>query len=349
MQASLDYLPAKVISIKGERMEADDYLFVLKEFHRLLRRKITPTAYALFCAIEDRAGPGDNKSVPAFVCSACHTTLAADMNVKRITVQRTIPLLVDAGVISIEKNIGETDFIRPIVTSEQRAAYLLKGEGVHPACINLIQATYPLSQIDTSEDDRDMTTCINLIQPPVSKRYTNGTNLKQQEEFKTTKDKSLGEPGSQAEINNILDFPNSTPTDSPPDKASQPQPAHGYEQGPVEPKKVSGRSKAHNQGAEEKEKKPNKDPAFASDPRIAIWRKYALLCHYKYWPYEEERKLIFEKIPNEPEHLARWERLIIKWIDDEHDYKIFNIKGLVKVYVNGWRKQTYASQRGSYQ
>jgi hypothetical protein len=42
----------------------------------------------------------------------------------------------------------------------------------------LIQATYPLSQNDTSEDAGDMTTCINLIQPPVSKRYTNGTNLK---------------------------------------------------------------------------------------------------------------------------------------------------------------------------
>jgi CRP-like cAMP-binding protein len=121
--------PANIKTYQDRKLmtlEADDYLFILKEFHRLLRRKLTPTAYALFCAIEDRAGPGDNKIVPAFVCSACHATLALDMNVKRITVQRTIPLLVESGVISIEKNIGETDYIRPITTNEQRAAYLLK-------------------------------------------------------------------------------------------------------------------------------------------------------------------------------------------------------------------------------
>lgn len=318
-------------------MEADDYLFILKEFHRLLRRTLNTTAYALFCAIEDHAGPGGYKGVPAYTCSASHTTLADEINIKRITVQRTMQALETAGLITIEERKGETSFIRPIVTPEERAAFLINSGKINDTCIKKIHDTYPnLSQNDTG----DTATCIKKIQLPVSKRYTNGTLLKQQEEFKTTKDKSLGEQGSQTENPGILEFPL---TDSPPDKASQV--AHGYEQDSAEtPKKVSGRSKAHNPAVE---KKPAKDPVFASDPRLAIWRKYALQCHYKYWPNEEERKLIFEKIPNTEEHLSRWERLIVKWIDDEHEYKIFNIKGIVKVYLNGWRKQNYSSQRGS--
>jgi hypothetical protein len=318
----------KILPIKGERMEAEDYLFILKEFHRLLRKTLKPAVYAVFCAIEDRAGAGEQDGTPAYTCYASHTTLADDISVKRLTVFRSIKVLEEVGLIIVEEREGETSFIHPIATPEKRATYLLNHEKTSDTCIKKIQVIYPLFQNDTT---------------PVSKRYTNGTTLKEQQKETTTKDKSLGEQSSQTEKNNILDFPS---TDSPPDKASQS--AHGYEQPPVEsPEKSSGQVNPRNQGANGR--KQNKDPAFAADPRIAIWRKYALLCHYKYWPNEQERNLIFEKIPNEEQHLARWERLIIKWIDDEHEYKIFNIKGLVKVYVNGWRKQTYASQRGSYQ
>jgi Fe2+ or Zn2+ uptake regulation protein len=227
---------AKVISIKGERMEAEDYLFILKEFHRLLRKTLKPAVYAVFCAIEDRAGAGEQDGTPAYTCYASHTTLAEDISVKRLTVFRSIKVLEEVGLITVEEREGETSFIHPIATPEKRATYLLNHEKTTDTCIKKIQVIYPLFQNDTGV---------------VSKRYTNGTTLKEQpKEFKTTKDKSLGEQGSQTNNDNILDFPS---TDSPPDKASQP--AHGYEQNPVEPKKVSGRTKAHNQGVEKEKAK----------------------------------------------------------------------------------------------
>lgn len=342
-------------------IEADDYLFILKEFHRLLRKTLHPSVYAVFCAIEDHAGPNEQDGIPAYTCFASHTTLAEEVNVKRLTVFRAVKTLEAAGLIQVEDREGETSFIHPIATPQQRAIYLLKHEKTPDTCIKKIQVIYPLFQNDT-------TTCIKKEQPPVSKTYTNVTTVKEsQESNKTTDTNVSGEMLSPAANSQILNFPSLT--DSPPDKASQPAPANGYEPdlGQIElaPKSsIPAQAQVRNQGAgdekpakpqppakeKEKEKeKKSKDPAFADDPRIAVWRKYALECHYKFWPNEQERNLIFSQIPNDELHIARWERLIQKWIDDEHGYKIFNIKGLVSVYMKGWRKsQNYQNQRGTY-
>jgi hypothetical protein len=198
-------LPANIKTYQDRKLmtlEADDYLFILKEFHRLLRRILTPTVYTIFCAIEDHAGPGETKDVPEYTCSASTTTLGEDdTQTSRMTVYRAILTLKKEGLVTVEDREGLTALIRPIVTSEQRAAFLLKGDGVNPACINLIQDTYPnLSQNDT----RNMTTCINLIQPPVSKRYTNGTKLKQ-EEIKTLDTNVSNGPSGPTPIDNPLE------------------------------------------------------------------------------------------------------------------------------------------------
>lgn len=321
-------------------IEADDYLFILKEFHRLLRRTLHPSVYAVFCAIEDHAGPGEQDGIPAYTCYASHTTLADEVNVKRLTVFRAVKTLETAGLVKVVDREGETSFIHPIVTPEDRAIFLLNHEKTSDTCIKKIQVIYPLYQKDT-------TTCIKKEQPPVSKTYTNVTTLKEpQESNKTTDTNVSGERVSPAQNspNSILNFPSLT--DSPPDKASQPIPTNGYEPG-------LGSKQAHNLGPGKPVPKPQpkpqskKDPEFAKDPRMAVWRKYALQCHYMSWPNEEERNLMFSQIPDDEIHVARWERLIQKWIDDEHGYKIFNVRGLVSVYVRGWRKnQNY--QRGTY-
>jgi hypothetical protein len=60
-------LPAKIKDYQDRKfmtLEADDYLFILKEFHRLLRRTLEPSVYTVFCAIEDHAGPGEQIDCP---------------------------------------------------------------------------------------------------------------------------------------------------------------------------------------------------------------------------------------------------------------------------------------------
>ena len=319
---------------KSMTIEADDYLFILKEFHRLLRRSLHPSVYAVFCAIEDHAGPGEQDGIPAYTCFASHTTLAEEVSVKRLTVFRAVKTLETAGLVKVVEREGETSFIHPIVTPEDRAKYLLSQPGISNTCIKKIQVIYPLFQNDT-------TTCIKKEQLPVSKRYTNVTTQKEpQERNKTTDTYVSEEVPSQATNSQILNF---TLTDSPPDKGSQP--ASGHESTPVELTPKSSKAVKVRDQAGDKTEKKSKDPEFAKDPRLMIWRKYALECHYKFWPNEQERNLIFTQIPDSQDHLARWERLIQKWIDTEHGYKIFNIKGLVDVYVRGWRK-TQNYQRG---
>lgn len=298
-------------------IEADDYLFILKEFHRLLRRTLHSSVYAVFCAIEDHAGPGEQEGISAYTCFASHTTLADEVNVKRLTVFRAIKTLEAIGLIRVEDREGETSLIYPIVKPEDRAEYLLKSGMLEDTCIKKIQVIYPLYQNDT-------TTCIKKEQPPVSKRYTNVTTVKEpQESNKTTDTNVSGEPSSQATNSQILNFPLSEKRLEKPIIKPVPKPS--------------------------KPRATPKEPEFAKDPRMVVWRKYADQCHYKPWPNEQERNLIFSSIPDSEDHIARWERLIQKWIDDEHGYKIFNIKGLVSVYVKGWRKNyNNQSQRGVY-
>jgi hypothetical protein len=191
---------------KSMTIEADEYLFILKEFHRLLRRTLNATAYALFCAIEDHAGPTEKKGIPSYTCTASQTTLADEINVKRITVLRNMKVLQDSRLIEIDERDGETSFIRPVATSEQRAQVLLNNGNVNDTCIKKIQATYPnLLQNDTG-------TCIKKIQPPVSKRYTNVTNLKRPIEREESLDTDVSNgPSGPTENISILNSENNIP------------------------------------------------------------------------------------------------------------------------------------------
>jgi hypothetical protein len=171
-------LPANIKTYQDRKLmtlEADDYLFILKEFHRLLRRTLEPSVYTVFCAVEDHAGPGEQEDCPAFSCTAATTTIGKETKNGRTTVYRAIVTLEEKGLLTVEERDGRPSIIRPIVTSEQRAAFLLKGEGVNPTCFKLIQDTYPnLPQNETG----DMTTRFKMKQPPVSKRNTKETKLK---------------------------------------------------------------------------------------------------------------------------------------------------------------------------
>jgi DNA-binding transcriptional ArsR family regulator len=159
-----------------KELEAEDYLFILKEFHRLLRRTLEPSEYMVFCAIEDHAGPGEQEDCPAYTCSASTVTLGEELDIGRTTVYRAILTLKENGLVTVKDREGKPSHIRPVVTSEARASYLLKGAGVNPTCINLIQDTYPI-QNETGEGLRDMTR-FKMKQPPVSNWNTKETKLK---------------------------------------------------------------------------------------------------------------------------------------------------------------------------
>jgi DNA-binding transcriptional ArsR family regulator len=157
-------LPAKIKDYQDRKfmtLEADDYLFILKEFHRLLRRTLEPSVYTVFCAIEDHAGPGEQIDCPAFSCTASTTTIGKETRNSRTTVYRAIMTLEEMGLVTVEDEgrEGRPSIIRPVITSEARAAFLLKGEDINPTCFKLIQVTYPnLCQNETG----DMTTRFKL-------------------------------------------------------------------------------------------------------------------------------------------------------------------------------------------
>jgi hypothetical protein len=177
--------------------------------------------------------------------------------------------------------------------------------------------------------------------PGIPEVVASGDTQKKDLNKKLTKDKSLGELHSQAATaSNILEF---ISTDSPPDKASQS--TFSGEHIPVDLKsKRASREKTQPQS----EKKARAAPSWQDLPQFVIWRKYADIKGYRPWPNPQQRELIIKHIPSDPENLERWEGLIVLWLDRKRNYKIFNIDGLVDVFVNGWREKPN-SRKGQYQ
>lgn len=142
-----------------------------------------------------------------------------------------------------------------------------------------------------------------------------------------------GELHSQTTTSNILDFNQSGQTT---DQTSQS--AFVFELIPVDLK-----SNRVNRGKVQlqTEKKARAAPKWQELPQFVIWRKYANIKGYRPWPKKEQRDLILQHIPSDQESIERWEGLIIIWLDRKHNYKIFNIDGLVDVFLNGFREKVY--------